>query len=58
MAESTQSNETRSKNYARVKKWHDLKMWPDSAVQQAVKAGWITRAECDEILGEQPAKGE
>ena len=51
MAKSTQSNETHSKRYATVKKWHDLGLWPDSAVQQAVKAGWITQAECDEILG-------
>ena len=53
MAESTktQSSETHSKNYERVKKWHDLGLWPDSAVRNAVKAGWITQAECDEILG-------
>ena len=52
MAKSTQtqSNETHSKRYATVKKWHDLGLWPDSAVQQAVKAGWITQAECNEII--------
>lgn len=53
LAESTktQSSETHSKYYATVKKWHDLGMWPDSAVRSAVKKGWITQAECDEILG-------
>ncbi len=51
-AKTTQSDAGRSKRYATVKKWHDLGKWPDSAVRAAVDAGWITQAECDEILGE------
>ena len=51
-SKQTQSSEERSKYYDKVRKWHDVGMWPDSAVRKAVERGWITQAECDEILGE------
>lgn len=40
-----------SPNYERVKKWYP-KQWSAAVVRLAVKKGWITQEECDEILGE------
>lgn len=41
--------------YERVKKWYPSK-WSAAVVRLAVKQGWITQEECDEILdGKQSA---
>lgn len=44
--------ESRSRRYSTVRKWYELGLWPESAVCKAVESGWITQAECDEILDE------
>lgn len=40
-----------SKNYDKVKCWYDMKMWNETRVRNAVKVGWITEAEFEEITG-------
>lgn len=40
-----------SKNYSKVKTWWDLKMWNEVRVRNAVKMGWITESEFEEITG-------
>lgn len=41
-----------SKKYESVKKYYDLRMWSKETVAKAVKKGWITAAEYEEIVGE------
>lgn len=41
-----------SKKYATVKKYYDMGMWTIAMVANAVKKGWITAAEYEEITGE------
>ena len=41
-----------SKKYATVKKYYDMGMWTITMVANAVKKGWITAAEYEEITGE------
>lgn len=38
-----------SKNYSKVKRWWDMKMWNETRVRNAVKMNWITEAEFKEI---------
>lgn len=38
-----------SKNYSKVKRWWDMKMWNETRVCNAVKMNWITEAEFKEI---------
>ncbi len=40
-----------SKNYQKVKRYYDLKMWDETRVCNAVKMGWITEKEYREITG-------
>ena len=40
-----------SKNYQKVKRYYDMKMWEEIRVRNAVKLGWITQAEFQEITG-------
>lgn len=40
-----------SKNYQKVKRYYDMKMWDEARVRNAVKMGWITEAEFQEITG-------
>lgn len=40
-----------SKNYKKVKKYYDMKMWNETRVKNAVKMGWITKEEFTEITG-------
>lgn len=40
-----------SKNYSKVKKYYDMKVWSEERVRNAVKMGWITEAEFTEITG-------
>ncbi len=40
-----------SKNYSKVKRWHDMGMWNETRVRNSVKMGWITEAEFSEITG-------
>lgn len=40
-----------SKSYSKVKTWWDLKMWNEVRVRNAVKMGWITESEFEEITG-------
>ena len=35
-----------------VKSYYDRHLWTADQVRKAVDKGWITQAECDEILGE------
>lgn len=42
-----------SKNYQKVKRYYDMKMWEKTRVRNAVKMGWITEAEFQEITGEE-----
>lgn len=46
-----------SKNYQKVKRYYDMKMWEETRVRNAVKMGWITEAEFQEITGTQHAAG-
>lgn len=41
-----------SKKYNTVKKYYDMGMWSIGMVANAVKKGWITAAEYEEITGE------
>ncbi len=38
-----------SKNYQKVKRYYDMKMWDEVRVRNAVKMGWITEEEFQEI---------
>lgn len=38
-----------SKNYQKVKRYYDMKMWDEARVRNAVKMGWITEEEFREI---------
>lgn len=40
-----------SKNYQKVKRYYDMKMWDEVRVRNAVKMGWITEEEFQEIIG-------
>lgn len=40
-----------SKNYQKVKRYYDMKMWDEARVRNAVKMGWITEEEFQEITG-------
>lgn len=40
-----------SKRYEQVKGYYDKGLWSAKRVHNAVVKGWITQAECDEILG-------
>jgi hypothetical protein len=42
-----------SKNYQKVKRYYDMKMWEETRVRNAVKMGWITEAEFQEITGKE-----
>lgn len=40
-----------SKNYEKVKKYFDMKMWDITRVRNAVVKEWITEEEFEEIIG-------
>lgn len=40
-----------SKNYDKVKRYYNMKLWNDTRVKNAVKTKWITEAEYTEITG-------
>lgn len=40
-----------SKNYQKVKRYYDLKMWDETRVRNAVRMGWVTEEEYREITG-------
>lgn len=40
-----------SKNFESVKRYYNLKVWDDRRVKNAVKMGWITESEYQEITG-------
>lgn len=40
-----------SKNYDKVKRWYEMKMWNEARVCNAVKMLWITKEEFKEITG-------
>lgn len=40
-----------SKNYEKVKRWYDVKMWNETRVRNAVVMEWITQGEFKEITG-------
>lgn len=42
---------THSKNYQKVKRYYDMKMWDETRVRNVVKMGWITEEEFTEITG-------
>lgn len=44
--------EEHSKNFDKVKKYYDEGRWNKYRVSEAVKKGWITPAEYEEITGE------
>lgn len=46
------SKATHSPKFALVKKYYDEGMWNKKAVKNAVKKGWITADEYEEITGE------
>lgn len=41
-----------SKNYNKVKRWHDMGMWNETRVRNAVVMDWITEEEFTEITGQ------
>ena len=41
----------RSKNYDAVKRWYDMGLWNETRVRNAVKMGWITADEFEQITG-------
>ena len=41
-----------SPKFELVKSYYDRHLWSAARVRRAVTCGWITQAECDEILGE------
>lgn len=42
----------RSKNFDKVKRYYNMKMWNAARVRNAVKMNWITEVEFKEITGE------
>ena len=42
-----------SKNYSKVKRWLDMKMWNENRVRDAVVKNWITESEFTEITGKE-----
>ena len=42
-----------SKNYSKVKRWFDMKMWNENRVRDAVVKNWITESEFTEITGKE-----
>lgn len=40
-----------SRKYELVKRYYERKLWSKEQVEVAVKYGWITAEECEEILG-------
>lgn len=40
-----------SKNYDAVKRWYDMGLWNETRVRNAVKMGWITADEFEQITG-------
>lgn len=40
-----------SEKYELVKKYYDMKIWDERRVKNAVKMGWITAEEYQEITG-------
>ena len=42
-----------SKNYDKVKGYYDMKMWDETRIRNAVKMGWITEEEFQEIVGKE-----
>ncbi len=42
-----------SKNYHKVKRYYDMKMWDETRIRNAVKMGWITEEEFQEIVGKE-----
>lgn len=40
-----------SKNYDKVKRFYDMKMWDETKVRNAVRMNWITTDEFKEITG-------
>ena len=34
-----------------VKRYYEKKLWDAARVKMAVKCGWITEAECEQIIG-------
>ena len=41
----------RSSNYEKVRVYYSMKLWTETRVRNAVKMGWITQAEFEEITG-------
>ena len=41
-----------SEHFEQVKRYYAMKVWNESRVRNAVKMGWITEAEFEEITGE------
>ena len=41
-----------SKNYNKVKKYYDKKLWDKERVKEAVRKKWITSDEYEKIIGE------
>lgn len=40
-----------SSNYEKVLGYYSMKLWTETRVRNAVKMGWITQAEFEEITG-------
>lgn len=40
-----------SKHYEMVKRFYEKKLWDEERVRTAVRCGWITETEAEEILG-------
>ena len=40
-----------SSNYEKVRGYDSMKLWTETRVRNAVKMGWITQAEFEEITG-------
>ncbi len=40
-----------SSNYEKVRGYYSMKLWNETRVRNAVKMGWITQAEFEEITG-------
>ncbi len=40
-----------SKNFEKVKRWYNMKMWDETRVRNAVRMNWITKDEFHEITG-------
>ena len=40
-----------SENFQKVKTWYNMKVWNETRVRNAVRMGWITAEEFQEITG-------